>query len=143
MKKPLIIGALTLGMLGAPLAASAQSWGDRDRDGRYERWERRSDQNRWDGRGYTRRERERDWRRGQRDQARDWRRDRREYRRDMRRWHRGAVIPYDYRRNWYVNDYRRYGYPPPPRGHAYYRTDTGDIVLAVIATGVILSLLND
>ena len=139
MKKPLIIGAVTLLALGAPLTAAAQSWGDRDRDGRYERWERRADDNRRDGRRYTERERRNDWRRGQRDQRRDWRQDRRE----IRRWHRGAVIPHNYRRNWYVNDYRRYGYPPPPRGHAYYRTDTGDVVLAVIATGVILSLLNN
>lgn len=142
MMKPLMIGALSLALV-APSVAEAQSWrGDRDRDGRYERWERRADQNRWDGRGYTRRERERDWRRYQRDQARDWRRDRREYRREMRRWHRGAVIPYDYRRSWYVRDYHRYGWAPPPRGYGYYRTDTGDIVLAAIATGVILSLLD-
>lgn len=145
MKKPLIIGALTLATLAAPMAASAQSWGygDRDRDGRYERWERRADQNRWDGR-YTDRERYRDWRRGHRDQWRD-----RRYGPPYghayghRRWHRGAVIPYDYRRSWYVDDYRRYGWGPPPRGYGYYRTDTGDIVIAAIATGVILSLLND
>ncbi|HYC68659.1 RcnB family protein [Brevundimonas sp.] len=142
MMKPLMIGALSL-VLATPTIAEAQSWrGDRDRDGRYERWERRADQNRRDGRGYTRRERERDWRRYQRDQRRDWRQDRREYRREMRRWRRGAVIPYDYRRNWYVRDYHRYGWAPPPRGYGYYRTDTGDIVLAAIATGVILSLLD-
>lgn len=144
MMKPLMIGVLSLATLATPLAASAQSWGygDRDRDGRYERWERRADLNWRDGGRYTDRERYRDWRRYQRDQARDWRRDRREYRREMRRWHRGAVIPYDYRRSWYVRDYRRYGWAPPPRGYGYYRTDTGDIVLAAIATGVILSLLD-
>ena len=76
MMKPLMIGALSLATLAAPMAASAQDWrrGDRDRDGRYERWERRADQNRWDGRRYTDRERYRDWRRGQRDQWRDSRR---------------------------------------------------------------------
>jgi Ni/Co efflux regulator RcnB len=144
MRKSLFIGALALATLAAPTAASAQSWGyDRDRDGRYERWERRADQNRWDGGRYTDRERYRDWRRGQRDQWRDGR-----YRPPYgnaygrRRWHRGAVIPYDYRRNWYVSDYRRYGWNPPPRGYGYYRTDTGDIVVAAIATGVILSLLD-
>jgi Ni/Co efflux regulator RcnB len=42
-----------------------------------------------------------------------------------------------------VNDYRRYGYGPPPRGYGYYRTDTGDVVLAAIATGVIISLLSN
>lgn len=149
MKKPLIIGALTLAALTAlPAAASAQSWGygygDRDGDGRYERWEHRADQNRRDGRRYTDRERYNDWRRGQRDQWRD-RYDRPPYGHayGYRRWHRGAVIPYDYRRSWYVDDYRRHGWRAPPRGYGYYRTDTGDIVVAAIATGVILSLLND
>ena len=143
MKKSLLIGALALSTLAAPMAVSAQSWGyDRDRDGRYERWERRADQNRWDGGRYTDRERYRDWRRGQRDQWRDGR-----YRPPYgnaygQRWRRGAVIPHDYRRNWYVSDYRRYGWGPPPRGYGYYRTDTGDIVVAAIATGVILSLLD-
>lgn len=149
MKKHLMIGALTLAALTAlPAAASAQSWGygygDRDRDGRYERWERRADRNRHDGGRYTDRERYNDWRRGQRDQWRD-RYDRPPYGHAYghRRWHRGAVIPYDYRRSWYVDDYRRYGWRAPPRGYGYYRTDTGDIVVAAIATGVILSLLND
>lgn len=157
MMKRLMIAAVSLAMV-APSAAEAQSWrGDRDGDGRYERWERRADRNRWDGSRYTERERYRDWRRYERDQWRDWRRDRYDRWSDRRRygppygnawghyrrWHRGAVIPYDYRRSWYVRDYRRYGWAPPPRGYAYYRTDTGDIVLAAIATGVILSLLND
>ncbi|HWQ86393.1 RcnB family protein [Brevundimonas sp.] len=147
MTKHLMIGALALAALTAlPAGASAQSWGygDRDRDGRYERWERRADRNRHDGGRYTDRERHNDWRRGRRDQWRD-RYDRPPYGHayGYRRWHRGAVIPHDYRRSWYVDDYRRYGWRAPPRGYGYYRTDTGDIVVAAIATGVILSLLND
>lgn len=152
MIKRLLIGALAVATLAAPAAASAQSWrGDRDHDGRYERWERRADRNRWDGDRYTRRERYNDWRRGARDQWRDNRRYYRDYGPSYgygygyhapRRWYRGAVIPYDYRRSWYVNDYRRYGWAPPPRGYGYYRTDSGDIVLAAIATGVILSLID-
>lgn len=140
MKKTLAIGALAaVGAMMLPVAAEAQSWGrDHDRDGRYERWERRSDRDRHDGGRYTHRERERDWRRYERDQRRDYRRD---YRRDSR-WHRGATIPYQYRNSWYVRDYNRYGYAPPPRGYGYYRTDTGDVVLALVATGVILSLLD-
>jgi len=131
MMKPLMIGVLSLATLAAPMAASAQSWrGDRDRDGRYERWERRMDRQR------------------HRDHRREHWRDRRPapphgHAWGHRRWARGVVIPYDYRSRWYVRDYRRYGWAPPPRGYAYYRTDTGDIVLAAIATGVILSLLND
>jgi Ni/Co efflux regulator RcnB len=148
MKKTLMIGALALAALtAAPSMASAQSryhGGDRDRDGRYERWERRSDRNRHDGGRYTDRERYNDYRRGARDQYRD---NRYAYGYgggyyQPRRWSRGSVIPYDYRRNWYVNDYRRYGWNAPPRGYGYYRTDTGDVVLAALATGVILSLIN-
>ncbi|RZJ01938.1 MAG: hypothetical protein EON90_01080 [Brevundimonas sp.] len=151
MKKTLMIGALALAALTAvPSMASAQSrhGGDRDRDGRYERWERRSDRNRHDGGRYTDRERYNDYRRGARDQwrdSRDYRYDRYDRRGGYyqpRRWNRGAVIPYDYRRSWYVNDYRRYGWNAPPRGYGYYRTDSGDIVLAALATGVILSLIN-
>lgn len=127
MKKTLMIGALTAAMaISAPMAASAQSWGhDRDRDGRYERWERREDR---------------------RDNRYERRQDRREYRhdrREARRYYRGATLPRQYRSNWYINDYQRYGYRAPPRGYGYYRTDTGDIVLAAIATGVIISLLSN
>lgn len=95
-----VIGAVALATLAAPLAASAQSWrgGDRDRDGRYERWERRADANRWDGGRYTARERYNDYRRGQRDQWRDSRRDHR------------------YENRWNSRDYGRYGYAP---GHRY------------------------
>ena len=106
VKKILVIGALALATVAAPVAASAQSWrgGDRDRDGRYERWERRADHNRYDGGRYTHRERYNDYRRGQRDQYRD-----------HRRYYRGATLPYQYRSNWYIRDYNRYGYAPPPR----------------------------
>jgi len=131
--KTLIIGAMALATLAAPVAASAQSrHHDRDRDGRYERWERQSDRNRYDGGRYTPRERYNDYRRGERDQYRD-----------ARRYYRGATLPYQYRSNWYIRDYNRYGYRTPPRGYGYYRTDTGDVVLAALATGVIISLLNN
>jgi len=133
VKKTLIIGALALATLAAPVAASAQSrHHDRDRDGRYEQWERRSDRNRYDGGRYTPHERYNDYRRGQRDQYRD-----------DRRYYRGATLPYQYRSSWYIRDYNRYGYRTPPRGYGYYRTDTGDIVLAALATGVIISLLSN
>lgn len=129
-----VIGAVTLATFAAPMAASAQSWrhGDRDRDGRYERWERRED--RRDDRRWDRRERERynDYRRHQRHDAREY-----------RRWARGQAIPYNYRNSWYIRDYNRYGYRTPPRGYGYYRTDTGDVVLAALATGVIVSLLSN
>ena len=152
MKRMIKFAALavaTVAMTAAPMAASAQSWrgGDRDRDGRYERWERRADQNRHDGGRYTRNERYNDYRRGQRDQYRDNRYygppHGNAYGYNQRRWYRGATLPYQYRSNWYIRDYNRYGYAPPPRGYGYYRTDTGDIVVAALATGVILSLLGN
>ncbi len=140
MMKSLLIGVLSLATLAAPMAASAQSWrGDRDRDGRYERWERRADRQdrRWERRDD--RQDRREYRRWARQQDRWERQQRREY----RRWARGQTIPYHYRSSWYVRDYHRYGWAPPPRGYGYYRTDTGDVVMAAVATGVILSLLND
>lgn len=159
MIKGLVLGAVALATVAAPMTASAQRWGDRDRDGRYERWERRADRNRVDGGRYTYRERYNDYRRGYRDQYRDSRYYGPRYSygynyappygraygyyNNPRRWYRGAVLPYDYRRSWYVSDYGRYGWSRPPRGYGYYRTDTGDIVLAALATGVILSILND
>jgi len=131
------MGVAALAVTAAPLAASAQSWrGDRDHDGRYERNERRADRNRYDGGRYTNRERYNDDRRYSRDQRRD-------YRHDQRRYDRGGTLPHQYRSNWYIRDYNRYGYAPPPRGYGYYRTDTGDIVMAALATGVIISLLNN
>ena len=136
MIKPIVLLAAALTMTAAPMAASAQSWGDRDRydrrdDRRGERWDRRED--RWDRREDRWDRREDRW---------DRRDDRRGYGHFRGRWHRGAVIPRDYRSRWYVSDYRRYGYAPPPRGYGYYRTDTGEVVLALIATGVVLSLLD-
>ena len=127
MMKQLMIGALSLGLL-APTVAEAQSrHGRHDRDHRYDRRDRHVD--RHDRRDHRR------W-------ERDLRRWEQQQRREYRRWARGQVIPYNHRRSWYVRDYHRYGWAPPPRGYGYYRTDTGDIVLAAIATGVILSLIR-
>jgi Ni/Co efflux regulator RcnB len=137
-KKKFTVAALALATVvtaGLPTAAAAQDWRrDRDRDGRYERWERRED--RQDRREYRQWSRERD--RWERQNDRYERQQRREY----RRWARGQTIPHHYRSNWYIRDYQRYGYRAPPRGYGYYRTDSGDVVLAALATGVILSLLN-
>jgi Ni/Co efflux regulator RcnB len=135
MKKFTKIAALAVAAMAvtaAPMAASAQSYrGDRDHDGRYERNERRADHNRYDGGRYTNRERYNDNRRYYADQRRD------------SRYYRGATLPRQYRSNWYIRDYNRYGYAPPPRGYGYYRTDTGDIVMAALATGLIVSLLSN
>lgn len=125
------LAAATLAMTAAPIAASAQSRHGGDRDHRrYEHNDRRGDY----------RHDRRDDRRG--DYRYDRRDDRRGDYRNAHRYYRGATLPRQYRSNWYIRDYNRYGYAPPPRGYGYYRTDTGDIVVAALATGVILSLLN-
>lgn len=57
------------------------------------------------------------------------------------RWQRGQRLDQRYRsRDRVVSDYGRYRLQRPSRGYAYYRTDTGDIVMAAIATGVIASV---
>jgi len=59
-----------------------------------------------------------------------------------RHWKRGERLDTHYHnRGYVVSDYRRYGWRAPPRGYAYYRTDSGDVVMAAIATGVISSVI--
>lgn len=55
-------------------------------------------------------------------------------------WTRGQYLPPQYR-GVVVHDFHRYGYAAPPYGTAYYRTDTGQTVLAAIATGLIFNVL--
>lgn len=56
-------------------------------------------------------------------------------------WHKGDRIRYDNRRFREV-DYRTYRYNAPPRGYHYVRdNNTGEILLAAIATGVIASII--
>ena len=58
------------------------------------------------------------------------------------RWAKGQRLDRRYLSNSYVvRDYSRRGWRAPPRGYQYYRTDTGDIVLAAIATGVISAVV--
>ncbi len=42
-----------------------------------------------------------------------------------------------------VNDWSRYRLSAPPRGYRYYRTDSGDIVLAAITSGIISLVIAD
>ncbi len=139
MKKTLLIAAAAAMTLSGTIA-SAQSYGyshyerrgnmdrrlDLDRDGRVERHElRRIDRNS-DGRlsAY---------------EIRNARQDARE----ARRWARGQRFDHYRDRTYIVTDYSRYGHRAPPPGYAYYRTDTGDLVLAAIATGIISSVFMD
>jgi Ni/Co efflux regulator RcnB len=68
----------------------------------------------------------------------------RDYRHAVRRWEHGQTLPMSYRSNRYiVNDYSHRGWRRPPAGYAYYNTDSGDVVLAAIASGVISSIVVD
>lgn len=56
-------------------------------------------------------------------------------------WHKGDRIRYDNHR-FHEFDYRVYRYNAPPRGYHYIRdNNTGEILLAAIATGVIASII--
>jgi len=57
-------------------------------------------------------------------------------------WHRGDRLPRAYYAPRYVvYDYGRYGLYRPPHGHHWVRVD-GDVVLAAIATGVVMQVVN-
>lgn len=117
MKKTLMI-ATTAAMLFSGAAASAQPYGDRNHNGRPNVAERGHDRDR-DGR----------------DHGRD--------RHDNRRahWQKGQRFDHYKSRAYVVSDYRHRGWRAPPRGYQYYRTDSGDVVLAAVATGIIASVI--
>jgi Ni/Co efflux regulator RcnB len=142
MKKPLLIAA-TAAMLFAGAAASAQPYsgpyGDRDRDGvpNYverghdrDRDGRPDDRDRYDNRRYD------DGGRYDRGYDRGY-----GHAYGHRHWRRGERFEGYRSHNYIVSDYRRYGWRPPPRGYAYYRTDSGDVVMAALATGIIASII--
>lgn len=56
-------------------------------------------------------------------------------------WRRGDRLPMEYRNRYRTVDYRSAHLRAPPRGYHYVRDDRGNIILAGIATGVILSLI--
>jgi Ni/Co efflux regulator RcnB len=54
---------------------------------------------------------------------------------------RGGYIPREYRNPvYYINDYRPYHLPPPPRNHQWVQVGA-DYVLIAIATGIIASIV--
>jgi Ni/Co efflux regulator RcnB len=53
------------------------------------------------------------------------------------RWRTGELYPYWRSDRYVITDYRVYRLPPPPPGYRYYRDDSGDVVMAAIASGVI------
>jgi Ni/Co efflux regulator RcnB len=135
MKKTLILIAAAATLV-AGVSASAQPYngpmGDRDRDGRPNYAERGHDRDR-DGRPDDRDRHDNRWD-NRHFEGRHWGNRGQHYARGQRFEHYG-------RRDYIVNDYRRYGWAPPRRGYAYYRTDNGDVVLAAIATGLIASVI--
>jgi Ni/Co efflux regulator RcnB len=164
--------ALALTTTTVPLAAEAQSREYRQdrrdhRDGRRDdrrdyRSERRDDRRdyrddrRDDRRDYRNNGRwdrnNRDWWRG-RDDFRDYRGARSGYwyapsygyyrvepRYQSYLWQRGSYLPPQYR-SYYVRDPHVYGLRAAPRGHAYVHAGN-DIVMIVIATGLIASVLS-
>jgi len=116
--------------------ASAQYYGDRDRDrdGVPNRYDRHDDRRDW--RSADRRWDRREWRdhRGQ-----SWRYYGGSYGYDGYRgsWREGQRYPYWRDRRYAVNNWRAYDLPPPRPGYRYYRDRNGDIVMAAVATGII------
>ena len=54
---------------------------------------------------------------------------------------RGGYIPREYRNpTYFINDYRPYRLPPPPRNHQWVQVGA-DYVLIAIATGIIANIV--
>lgn len=58
-------------------------------------------------------------------------------------WKKGDRLG-DFQKRYVEVDYRQRNLPPPPSGQHYVRDDnTGDIILAAIATGLIVSIISN
>lgn len=157
--KRTIIAAMTLSLLTSAVALADpppwaghgrrddhHEWHHEDHDRRDHGW-RREDYGRRDH-GWRREDRGR-WRRGDdRGEHRGWERfDADRYRRPpgyyYRIWERGERLPIAYRAPEYiVPDAAIYHLAPPPPGYCWVRVDNR-AVLAAIATGVILDVVNN
>jgi Ni/Co efflux regulator RcnB len=140
VKKPILAFAAIVMTIGAT-AASAQPYRDRDHDGVPNRYDRDRDN---DGIPNYRDVNPNNPRNpGLRDRDRDGipnAFDRHDNRRH--RWARGERLDGRFHsRSYMVGDWRRHGWRAPPPGYAYYRTDTGDVVMAAVATGIIASVI--
>jgi Ni/Co efflux regulator RcnB len=139
MKRLFAATALALALIGS-VVTTAQA-DNRDRD-RYERSHDRRHDNRHDDRRYDRR----DWDRYYGFRHHDGRRY--QYGRYVRpsgyhyrSWRYGDHLPRGYySRRYIVNDYHVYHLRPPPRGYHYVRVDN-DVVLAAIASGIVVSAI--
>jgi Ni/Co efflux regulator RcnB len=148
MKRLFAAAALALTLVAGVVTTAQADNRDRNRhERRHDRDDdRRHDQRRHDDRRYDDR---RDWKR------RDWDRHYGFHRYDGRRyqsawyvrpsgyyyrsWRYGDYLPRSYySRRYIVNDYYAYRLRPPPRGYHWVRVD-GDVVLAAIASGIVVS----
>jgi Ni/Co efflux regulator RcnB len=140
MKRLALAGLAALTLVGATATpAVAQDYYGRGSDTRgYDArgYDNRGYDNRgYDNRGYDNRN-DRDYRDGYRDGMRAGDRNDRVY-----AWRQGGYVN-DYRgRTVIVRDYRSQRLRQPPRGYQYVRNDRGDVVLAAIATGLIVGLI--
>ncbi len=144
--KRTIIAALTFSLLAGPLAlADPPSWAGHGREGDHHEW-RHEDHGRRDH-GWHHEERRR-WRR---DDDRGEHRGRERFDADRYRpppgyyyriWARGQRLPIAYRAPQYiVPDALIYHLAPPPPGYCWVRV-ANRAVLAAVATGVILEVVN-
>jgi Ni/Co efflux regulator RcnB len=142
MKRIVAATALALALISGVVTTAQADNRDRDRHERH--YDRRDDRH------------DRDWdRRDNRHDGRDWDRDHGFRHYDGRRFDRGRYARphgYYYRswrygdhlprayygRRYIVNDYYAYRLRPPPRGYHWVRVDN-DIVLASIASGIVVS----
>ena len=59
------------------------------------------------------------------------------------RWSRGDRLPTQYRQSqYYVNDWQQRGFRKPPRGYRWVHDDNNNFFLALIATGMIVEVVN-
>ncbi len=59
------------------------------------------------------------------------------------RWSRGDRLPDQYRQQqYYVTDWQQRGLRQPPRGYRWVRDDNNDFFLALISTGVIMTIVS-
>lgn len=158
--KRLALAAIAAATFAAPLAISTPAFAEQPRHERG--WDRDRGDRDYDDRD-DRRDERRSYRDGRRDERRADRWDDRRYngyyrgsrwyygpppshwrddvRYEYRHWRRGDRLPRYYRDRYHRVDYHDYRLRPPPRGYHYVRDDRGDIILAAIATGVILSVI--
>jgi Ni/Co efflux regulator RcnB len=138
MKRLFAVTALALTLVGGVVTTAQADHRDRDR------YEHRHD--RHDDRNHDRRYDRRDWDRNYGFRHHDGRRYVygsyvRPSGYHYRSWRYGDYLPRSYySRRYVVNDYYAYRLRPPPRGYHYVRVDH-DVVLAAIASGIVVSAI--